>query len=178
MNLAVHMEIPPIPVVYLNRPWRLTDVTRDADTDVEEDDIAGERIPCIKAIFIAKFAKLCSRDNFANFATNRPPPEGAEYFEFRYLWSPKRNSKGARSPFYESMREVSPGDLIFSFVDTRIHAIGMRSGAKAFSKATVSVDLPKTLSMSASCPPLGRRAASPRALTETIPDVTGGKVRL
>jgi len=42
-----------------------------------------------------------------------------------YLWSPKRNANGARNPFYESMREVSPGDLIFSFVDTRVHAIGI-----------------------------------------------------
>jgi putative restriction endonuclease len=42
-----------------------------------------------------------------------------------YLWSPKRNANGARNPFYESMREVAPGDLIFSFVDTRIAAIGI-----------------------------------------------------
>lgn len=42
-----------------------------------------------------------------------------------YLWSPKRSASGARNPFYESMREVSPGDLIFSFVDTRIQAIGL-----------------------------------------------------
>ena len=42
-----------------------------------------------------------------------------------YLWSPKRNSNGTRNPFYESMREVSPGDAIFSFVDTRIVAIGI-----------------------------------------------------
>ena len=42
-----------------------------------------------------------------------------------YLWSPKRNANGARNPFYESMREVSPGDVIFSFVDTRIAAIGI-----------------------------------------------------
>jgi putative restriction endonuclease len=42
-----------------------------------------------------------------------------------YLWSPKRNANGARNPFYESMREVSPGDLVFSFVDTRIMAIGI-----------------------------------------------------
>jgi putative restriction endonuclease len=41
-----------------------------------------------------------------------------------YLWSPKRNANGARNPFYEFMREVSPGDLVFSFVDTRIVAIG------------------------------------------------------
>src|ERR1700730_5139999 len=42
-----------------------------------------------------------------------------------YLWSPKRNANGARNPFYESMREVSPGDVIFSFVDTRTAAIGI-----------------------------------------------------
>jgi putative restriction endonuclease len=42
-----------------------------------------------------------------------------------YLWSPKRNANGARNPFYESMREVAPGDLVFSFVDTRIGAIGV-----------------------------------------------------
>ncbi len=41
-----------------------------------------------------------------------------------YLWSPKRNANGARNPFYEFMREVVPGDLVFSFVDTRIVAIG------------------------------------------------------
>ena len=42
-----------------------------------------------------------------------------------YLWSPKRNANGARNPFYESMREVAPGDLIFSFMDTRILALGI-----------------------------------------------------
>lgn len=42
-----------------------------------------------------------------------------------YLWSPKRNANGARNPFYEAMREVAPGDLIFSFMDTRILAVGI-----------------------------------------------------
>src|SRR5262249_17214011 len=42
-----------------------------------------------------------------------------------YLWSPKRNANGARNPFYETMREVSPGDVGFSFVDTLIAAIGV-----------------------------------------------------
>jgi len=42
-----------------------------------------------------------------------------------YLWSPKRNANRARNPFYESMREVSPGDLILSFMDTRILAVGI-----------------------------------------------------
>ena len=42
-----------------------------------------------------------------------------------YLWSPQRNANGNRNPFYETMREVTPGDLILSFVDTRIAAIGI-----------------------------------------------------
>ena len=42
-----------------------------------------------------------------------------------YLWSPQRNANRARNPFYESMREVAPGDLILSFMDTRILAIGV-----------------------------------------------------
>lgn len=43
-----------------------------------------------------------------------------------YLWSPKRSANGACNPFYESMREVAPGDMIFfSFIDTRIFAVGI-----------------------------------------------------
>src|SRR5262245_29984647 len=42
-----------------------------------------------------------------------------------YLWSPKRNANGARNPFYEAMREVSPGDFVFSFVDTLVAALGI-----------------------------------------------------
>jgi hypothetical protein len=42
-----------------------------------------------------------------------------------YLWSPKRNQNGGRNPFYDFMREVSPGDVVFSFADTYIKAIGI-----------------------------------------------------
>ena len=42
-----------------------------------------------------------------------------------YLWSPKRKANGHINPFYEFMREVAPGDLIFSFADTYIRAIGI-----------------------------------------------------
>ena len=42
-----------------------------------------------------------------------------------YLWSPKRKANGDRNRFYEFMREVAPGDLVFSFRDTRIQAIGV-----------------------------------------------------
>jgi putative restriction endonuclease len=42
-----------------------------------------------------------------------------------YLWSPKRNANGNRNPFYDFMREVAPGDVVFSFADTLIKAIGV-----------------------------------------------------
>jgi hypothetical protein len=42
-----------------------------------------------------------------------------------YLWSPKVKANGAVNPFYEFMREVAPGDVVFSFADTHIRAIGI-----------------------------------------------------
>ncbi len=42
-----------------------------------------------------------------------------------YLWSPKRKANGAANPFYDFMREVAPGDVIFSFCDARICAVGI-----------------------------------------------------
>jgi putative restriction endonuclease len=42
-----------------------------------------------------------------------------------YLWSPKRKASGSRNPFYDFMREVAPGDIVFSFADTLIKAIGI-----------------------------------------------------
>jgi putative restriction endonuclease len=42
-----------------------------------------------------------------------------------YVWSPKRKANGVINPFYESMREVAPGDLVFSFCDAKIAALGI-----------------------------------------------------
>lgn len=42
-----------------------------------------------------------------------------------YLWSPKRKTNGHNNPFYEYMREVAPGDIVFSFADGRVKAIGI-----------------------------------------------------
>lgn len=42
-----------------------------------------------------------------------------------YLWSPKRNANNGKNPFYEFMREVAPGDFVFSFEGTYIRAIGI-----------------------------------------------------
>jgi putative restriction endonuclease len=45
-----------------------------------------------------------------------------------FMWSPKQNANGARNQFYENMRDVSPGDVVFSFCDTRIKALGVVTG--------------------------------------------------
>ena len=42
-----------------------------------------------------------------------------------YLWSPKRRSNQTQNPYYDFMREVAPGDIVFSFADTLIRAIGI-----------------------------------------------------
>jgi len=42
-----------------------------------------------------------------------------------YLWSPKRKANDQRNPFYEFMREVAPGDVVFSFEGSFIRAIGV-----------------------------------------------------
>lgn len=47
--------------------------------------------------------------------------------EFRggYLWSPKRKKNGGRSVFYDFMRLVRPGDVVFSYAGTEIKGAGV-----------------------------------------------------
>lgn len=46
-----------------------------------------------------------------------------------YMWSPKVNRDGLRNHFYETMREVAAGDIIFSFNDRKIMALGVVLGS-------------------------------------------------
>lgn len=41
-----------------------------------------------------------------------------------YLWSPKRNANGVRNQFYDNMKEVAPGDTVFSYWNGAIRAYG------------------------------------------------------
>ena len=41
------------------------------------------------------------------------------------MWSPKTRADGARNKFYDNMLDVHPGDVVFSFCDTRIKAVGV-----------------------------------------------------
>lgn len=42
-----------------------------------------------------------------------------------FLWSPKTRADGGKNYFYQAMEEVQPGDIVFSFCNTFIKAIGI-----------------------------------------------------
>ena len=42
-----------------------------------------------------------------------------------FMWSPKTNSRGGRVPSYDFMQDMKIGDIVFSFADTYIKAIGV-----------------------------------------------------
>lgn len=42
-----------------------------------------------------------------------------------YMWSPKVNADGGRSQFYTNMTLIEPGDVVYSFCDTYIKAVGV-----------------------------------------------------
>lgn len=42
-----------------------------------------------------------------------------------YLWSPKRRADDTRNQFYENMKVVAPGDVVFCYWETAIRAQGM-----------------------------------------------------
>lgn len=42
-----------------------------------------------------------------------------------YLWSPKRRANDTRNQFYENMKVVAPGDVVFCYWETAIRAQGM-----------------------------------------------------
>lgn len=45
-------------------------------------------------------------------------------FEGGYIWSPKRKRDGSRNRHYDFLREVIPGDVVFSYADAAIQGAG------------------------------------------------------
>jgi putative restriction endonuclease len=41
-----------------------------------------------------------------------------------YIWCPKKKKNGSRNHFYETLREVQRGDLVFSFAQAHLQAVG------------------------------------------------------
>jgi hypothetical protein len=42
-----------------------------------------------------------------------------------FMWSPKQNSDGSRNPFYDFMTEVKTGDIVFSYAQSELIAVGV-----------------------------------------------------
>lgn len=84
-------------------------------------EVSLARRYCAVEIHLITFIghNLCMRYWWVNHKqTHRHEVDGG------YLWSPKRKANGHRNPFYEFMREVAPGDRVFSFASASIRAIG------------------------------------------------------
>jgi hypothetical protein len=45
-------------------------------------------------------------------------------FEGRYIWSPKHKRDGSRNRFYDFLRAVTPGDVVFSYASGEIRGAG------------------------------------------------------
>lgn len=45
-----------------------------------------------------------------------------------YLWSPKQKAGNRRNVFYDNMQLIMPGDIVFSYSDTYIKAVGLVDG--------------------------------------------------
>ena len=57
--------------------------------------------------------------------------QGSTYLEELaggFLWSPKTNQNGARNQHYVNMTLIKPGDLVFSFHNQEIRALGVATG--------------------------------------------------
>ena len=42
-----------------------------------------------------------------------------------YMWSPKKRKDGGRNVYYDNMTKVQPGDIVFSFIKTKIQYVGV-----------------------------------------------------
>jgi hypothetical protein len=46
-----------------------------------------------------------------------------------FMWSPKKNADGGTSPYYDFMTQVQPGDIVFSYANAQIIAIGIATSS-------------------------------------------------
>lgn len=55
-----------------------------------------------------------------------------------FIWSPKANRGGGRSEAYECMKKIRAGDVIISYADTKVRAVGIAKGT--FTEAPIPED--------------------------------------
>jgi len=55
-------------------------------------------------------------------------------FQGRYIWSPKHKRDGSRNRYYDFLREVTPGDVVFSYASAEIRGMGFAQYQNAYRK--------------------------------------------
>ena len=60
-----------------------------------------------------------------NFWWVNPSQTFRREFFGKYIWSPKHKRNDQVNPFCETMREVAPGDVVYSFADRAVQGFGM-----------------------------------------------------
>jgi len=144
-------EIPPIEALIINRqtgsPGRgvdhfLATLTEDIPADREERIRIAQR-----AVFsyskwdtVLNAALHPSPGLVPNGTTAEGSQGGVGYWwvnhkqtyrqeiDGEYLWSPKKNKNGANNESYNNMTKVMPADIVFSFADAAIRAVGIVLG--------------------------------------------------
>ena len=98
-----------------------------------EDFSAGLESTCFRTLRRAGFPVMAKEDE-------RPSGTGPRYWwvnhkqtvrqerDGGYLWSPKANANGAKNQSYDNMTLVRPGDIVISFANARIGAVGIATG--------------------------------------------------
>ena len=86
----------------------------------------GFEVQVSAALSTADAADNISREGFAYWWVNNKQTHTHE-IEGNYLWSPTERSDGGRNEFYENMKRVRPGDVVFAFAGGEIKAVGVCS---------------------------------------------------
>jgi hypothetical protein len=54
-----------------------------------------------------------------------------------FMWSPQKEKNGRRNQAYENMKEISPGDLIFSHYNSHIASVGTAQSSRLESRCRI-----------------------------------------
>lgn len=112
------MQMEPIvPLVELNLRWPDVTWTPQGSGNQIPDEFVRDLLKACRAASTRKYWWVNHKQTFI------AETEGG------YIWSPKANSDGAFNQTYLNLTLVQPGDVVFSYANTKIQAVGVASGA-------------------------------------------------
>mgnify|MGYP002712961641 CR=1 FL=1 len=109
------------------------------DISLSANGFSGGKVTVVRTLRDLGFKVQVSAGSHAAAAAINVSPEGFAYWWVNnkqtytheiggnYLWSPTERSDGGRNEFYENMKRVHPGDVVFAFAGGEIKAVGVCS---------------------------------------------------